>query len=52
MTRTPKGDDSYSDKEAQRRFRAALRGGLSTPPKPLAEIRVGKSKTKRAKKRT
>jgi hypothetical protein len=27
----------YSDKEAQQRFEAALRGGLTTPHKPLKE---------------
>jgi hypothetical protein len=28
-----KNKDQFSDKEAQRRFEAALRGGLSTQPK-------------------
>jgi hypothetical protein len=35
-----------SDKEAQERFEAALRGGLKTPHKPLKE----KPKVKKAKK--
>ena len=41
--------DEFSEKEAQERFEAALRGALKTPPKPLKE----KPKVKRtpAKKR-
>ena len=36
MVRTPKeAPDEYSAKQAKQRFEAALRGGLSTPPKPL-----------------
>lgn len=30
--------DKYDKKEAAARFEAALRGGLSTPPKPLKNI--------------
>ncbi len=44
MSRTPKNDD-YDEKEAQARFEAALKGGLSTPHKPLKE----KPKAKKAK---
>ena len=41
-----KPDDDYSDQEAQKRFEAALRGGLSTEHKPLKK----KRKTKKVKK--
>lgn len=34
----PKDKDQYSEKEAQRRFEAALRGGLKTSPKPLKDV--------------
>jgi hypothetical protein len=40
-----KSEDQFSDKEAQARFEAALRGGLNTPHKPLKE----KPKAKKAK---
>jgi hypothetical protein len=30
-------DERYSEKEALARFEAALRGGLSTSPKPLKD---------------
>lgn len=39
-----KSAEDYSEKEAQARFEAALRGGLSTPHKPLKE----KPKVKKA----
>lgn len=42
--------EEYSEKEAQERFEAALRGGLSTPHKPLSE--KPRAKKKQAKKRT
>jgi hypothetical protein len=42
--KTPRSDE-YSDKEAQERFDAALRGALKTPHKPLKE----KPKVKKAK---
>jgi hypothetical protein len=29
--------DEYSEKEAQKRFEAALRGGLNTPHRPLKD---------------
>jgi hypothetical protein len=32
-----KSDDQFDEKEAQARFEAALRGGLSTPHKPLKD---------------
>lgn len=38
MSKERKSGDSYSDQEAGRRFRKALRGALSTPPKPLKSI--------------
>jgi hypothetical protein len=41
-----KEPDSYDEKEAQARFEAALRGGLSAPHKPLKD----KPKVKKAKK--
>jgi hypothetical protein len=37
-------DDQFSDKEAQARFEAALKGGLNTPHTPLKE----KPKVKKA----
>jgi hypothetical protein len=41
-------DDQYSDKEAKRRFEAALRGALNTPHKPLKEKpKVKKTKPKK-----
>jgi hypothetical protein len=43
-----KNADNYSEKEAQARFEAALKGGLNTPPKPLSEMRLGKPKSKKA----
>jgi hypothetical protein len=33
-----KDANSYSEREAQRRFKKVLRGALSTPPKPLKSI--------------
>jgi hypothetical protein len=43
-------DDQYSDKEAKARFEAALRGGLSTPPKPLKDMKPQRQKAQRRKK--
>jgi hypothetical protein len=37
-------EKNLSKAEIQRRFEAALRGALSTPPKPLKEIRRRKTK--------
>jgi hypothetical protein len=47
-----KNDEEFSEKEAQARFEAALRGGLSTPHKPLKEkpkVKKVAKKKKRAK---
>lgn len=45
--------EEYSEKEAQARFEAALRGGLNTPHKPLKEKpKVKKAKKKKAKKKS
>jgi hypothetical protein len=46
MVKIPKGDEKFSDKESQARFEAALRGGLSTPHKPLKKAKAKKSKKK------
>jgi hypothetical protein len=44
--------DRYSDKEAQARFDAALKGALKTSPKPLKDKpKVKKAKKKSGKKR-
>jgi hypothetical protein len=40
-------EESFSPKEAQERFEAALRGGLNTPAKPLKD----KPKVKKAVKK-
>jgi hypothetical protein len=45
---TPVKDKEFSEKEAQARFEAALRGGLNTSPKPLKE----KPKVKKAVKKS
>jgi hypothetical protein len=37
VSRGPSTSDEYSEKEAQERFEATLRGGLKTPHKPLKE---------------
>jgi hypothetical protein len=36
--------DQYSDQEAQQRFQAALKGALSTPPKPLKSMTPKRTK--------
>jgi hypothetical protein len=37
----PKRDDNeYSEQEAQRRFMAALKAAVNTPPKPLSEMKL------------
>jgi hypothetical protein len=44
-------DEEFSEKEAQARFEAALRGDLSTPHEPLKEKpKVKKAKNKAKKK--
>jgi hypothetical protein len=45
-----KDPNRYNEKEAQRRFEAALRGGLNTPPKPLKAV-VGKRAKLRPKRK-
>ncbi len=42
-----KAPEEYSQKEAQERFEAALRGALKTPHEPL----TAKAKAKKAKKK-
>jgi len=46
----PKDSEKYSAKEAKRRFEAALRGGLNTPPKPLKDIAPKSARKTRKKK--
>jgi hypothetical protein len=46
---TKKTDDEFSEKEAQARFEAALKGALKTSPKPLKD--KPKVKAKKAKKK-
>jgi len=46
-----KREDEYSQAEAQARFEAALKGGLSTPHKPLKEKPRKKKSSKKAKKK-
>jgi hypothetical protein len=43
--------DEYSEKEAQARFEAALKGALNTPHKPLKEKPKAKKAKKKANKR-
>jgi hypothetical protein len=40
----------FSEKEARKRFEAALRGGLSTPPKPLKSMTPKRKKAQRKRK--
>jgi hypothetical protein len=47
-----KPDDDYSEKEAQARFEAALRGGLSAPHKPLKDKPKVKKVVKKKKQVT
>jgi hypothetical protein len=52
LSKSPKDEDSFTAKEAQARFEAALRGGLSAPHKPLKDKpKVKKTKKRAAKKR-
>jgi hypothetical protein len=46
----PTKDKDFSEKEAQARFEAALRGALSTSPKPLKDKPRAKKAAKKAKK--
>jgi hypothetical protein len=50
VSRDPSTSEKYSDKEAQERFEAALRGALKTPHKPLKEKPTAKA-AKKAKKK-
>lgn len=40
--------DQFSEKEAQKRFEAALRGARAVGHKPMSEMKVGKKKEKPA----
>jgi hypothetical protein len=44
-----KSDDQYSEKESAARRDATIKRMIATPPKPQAEMKIGKPK---AKKRT
>jgi hypothetical protein len=45
-----KDSDEYSEKEAQARFEAALKGGLNTSPKPLKDKPKVKKNAKKSPK--
>jgi hypothetical protein len=45
-----KNEGEFSKAEAQARFEAALRGGLSTPPKPLKSMTPKRPKAQRRRK--
>jgi hypothetical protein len=45
-----KSDDEFSEKEAQARFEAALKGALKTSPKPLKDKPKVKKVAKKRKK--
>jgi hypothetical protein len=47
---TPKDDGQFSEKEAQARFEAALKGAMNTPHKPLKDKPKVKA-TKKARKK-
>lgn len=47
-----KAPDDLSEKEAQKRFEKALRGGLSTPAKPLKDFPKTGNARKAKKKST
>ena len=47
---TKQPGDEYSEREAQKRFEAALKGAMNTPHKPLKEKpKVKKTAKKKAK---
>lgn len=46
-----KNEDEYTDKEAQVRFEAALRGALKTPHEPLKEKPKVKKIPRKSKKK-
>jgi hypothetical protein len=50
LNNTPRKSDDYSEHEAQRRFMAALKSAVNTPPKPLKDVPKKRAK-KQAKKR-
>jgi len=43
-------NDEFGDKEAQKRFEAALKGALKTPHKPLKPAKAPTKKSKPEKK--
>jgi hypothetical protein len=45
-----KSNDQYTEREAQKRFEAALKSALNTPHKPLKDKPRVKKVTKKAKK--
>jgi len=40
-----KSSDAYSEREAQRRFMAALKAAVNTPPKPLKDAPKKRART-------
>jgi hypothetical protein len=51
MVHTPtKNDDQYSDKETAQRRDAVIKRMIAMPPKPHSEMKVGRSRTRRATK--
>jgi hypothetical protein len=44
-------EDQHSDKEAERCFQEALRGGLSTSPKPLKTFQTATDKRRARRKK-
>ena len=45
-----KGSENFSEREAERRFKAALRGAARVGHKPQEDMRKRKAKPKRAKR--
>lgn len=46
---TPKGNESYSEQETERRRDAVIKRMLATPPKPHSEMKLGKPRGKPSK---
>jgi hypothetical protein len=48
-----KNSEQYTEKEAKRRFMAALKSAVNTPPKPLKDVpkKRAKAQSKKAKKK-
>jgi hypothetical protein len=46
-----KDPERFADKEANRRFEAALRAGFKTPAKPHSEMKLGKPTADKKRKR-